>query len=193
MIGAWSITVNGQTYGPYTTERMRAFVSEGRLSPHSLVAREGTADWHEAHEEPEFTGWFAPAAPVAKPALTASFPTAAQTDSVPSPIRPSPAPRSEPAAETGPFHFVVVIERKSGGTGDVERAIASLGPYYRLQSDIWLLSAEQTVNAVRNRLVQELGKMDSLFVIDASHGKAAWFNFGPEADARIRRVWKKAS
>ena len=30
-------------------------------------------------------------------------------------------------------------------------------------------------------------------IIDASRGKAAWFNFGPEADVRIRRVWQKAS
>jgi hypothetical protein len=30
-------------------------------------------------------------------------------------------------------------------------------------------------------------------VVDASRGKAAWFNFGPEADVRIRRVWQKAS
>ena len=55
------------------------------------------------------------------------------------------------------------------------------------------LSTDLTVNAVRNRLVQELGKLDSLFVIDATRGKAAWFNFGPEGDARIRRVWQKTS
>ena len=38
---------------------MRGFVDEGRLAPHSLVAREGTADWHEARDEPEFTDVFA--------------------------------------------------------------------------------------------------------------------------------------
>ncbi len=26
-------------------------------------------------------------------------------------------------------------------------------------------------------------------VVDATHNKAAWFNFGPESDTRIRRVW----
>jgi hypothetical protein len=30
-----------------------------------------------------------------------------------------------------------------------------------------------------------------LFIVDATHDKAAWFNFGPEADARIRRIWQK--
>jgi hypothetical protein len=28
-----------------------------------------------------------------------------------------------------------------------------------------------------------------LFVIDATRNKATRFNFGPEAEARIRRVW----
>ena len=58
---------------------------------------------------------------------------------------------------------------------------------------MWIISTDQSVSAVRNRLVQELGKADSLFVIDASRGKAAWFNFGPEADVRIRRVWQKSA
>jgi hypothetical protein len=30
-----------------------------------------------------------------------------------------------------------------------------------------------------------------LFVVDATNNKAAWFNFGPEAEARIRRIWSK--
>lgn len=86
-----------------------------------------------------------------------------------------------------------MVDRKSRSTGNLEDAIASLGPAYALMPNIWILATDQSVNAVRNRLVQELGKLDSLFVIDASRGKAAWFNFGPEVDVRIRRVWKKAS
>ena len=82
---------------------------------------------------------------------------------------------------------------KSRAPGNLEEAIASLGPAYRLLPNVWIVATDQTVNAVRNRLVQELGKTDTLFVIDASRGKAAWFNFGPEADVRIRRVWQKAS
>ena len=47
------------------------------------------------------------------------------------------------------------------------------------------------MNAIRNVLVQQLGKLDVLFVVDATRDKAAWFNFGPEADARIRRNWAR--
>ena len=42
---------------------------------------------------------------------------------------------------------------------------------------------------MRNALVQKLGKIDTLFIVDAAHNKATWFNFGPETDTRIRRVW----
>jgi len=31
-----------------------------------------------------------------------------------------------------------------------------------------------------------------LFIVDATHNKAAWFNYGPENDARIRRIWQEA-
>jgi hypothetical protein len=185
MIGAWSINVSGRLYGPFTSERMRSFANEGRLAPHSLVAREGSDDWHEAHEEPEFADLFTGHAKE-NTAVAFSF-----------------APRAHPSpgggkgghekAEAGRSHFVVVIEIKSRNSGHLDEAIDSLGPNYRVMSNIWIISTDQTVNGVRNRLVQELGKTDSLFVIDASHGKAAWFNFGPEADVRIRRVWQKAS
>jgi hypothetical protein len=39
--------------------------------------------------------------------------------------------------------------------------------------------------------VQKLGKIDTLFIVDAAHDKAAWFNFGPENDARVRRMWTR--
>jgi hypothetical protein len=186
MIGAWSINVSGRAYGPFTSERMRSFATEGRLAPHSLVTREGTADWHEARDEPEFADLFA--APAREAAAQASA------------ARPA-APGSAPNSDTGIHgksdgaraHFAVVIDLKSRSSGNLEEAICSLGPAYRLLPNVWIVSTDQTVNAVRNRLVQELGKADSLFVVDASRGKAAWFNFGPEADVRIRRVWQKAS
>ena len=184
MIGAWTINVGGKIYGPYTSERMRAFVGEGRLTPNSLLAREGTSDWHEAREEPEFAELFAPH-PAPQPSLTDTQTslTAVKTFGAPAPD----------AGERGHAQFAIVVDLKSRSPGNLEQAINSLGTAYRLLPNVWIVSTDQTVNAVRNRLVQELGKLDSLFVVDATRGKAAWFNFGPEADVRIRRVWQKAS
>ena len=195
MIGAWNINVGGRLYGPFTSERMKSFVGEGRLAPHSLVAREGSSDWHEAREEPEFCDLFvrpgheaAAPSPAPQPAEEPA-PTPPVHETLPQ--RAGTAPHEKP--EGGRSHFAIVIDQKSRPVGNLDDAIVSLGPAYRLLHNVWIVSTDQTANAVRNRLVQELGKADSLFVVDASRGKAAWFNFGPEADVRIRRVWQKAS
>lgn len=188
MIGAWSMNVGGKVYGPFTSDRMREFATEGRLAPHSLIAREGTEDWHEAHDEPEFADIFPPGAAEPMPMQ--------QVVEQPAIEQPAPAAQPSPKADVADgviAHFAIVVDRKSRSTGNLEEAIAALGPAYALMPNIWILATDLSVNAVRNRLVQELGKLDSLFVIDASRGKAAWFNFGPEVDVRIRRVWKKAS
>jgi hypothetical protein len=208
MIGAWTINVSGRVYGPFTSERMRAFVGEGRLAPHSLVAREGTTDWHEARDEPEFSDTFAQrtAQTVAEPADTnpaAVTPApqqapAQQATPAPQPTiapqAPAHAANRAPSAEPAIAHFAVILDQRAqAAASNLEEAINSLGQSYRLTTNVWIIATEQTVSAVRNRLVQELGKADSLFVIDASRGKAAWFNFGPEADVRIRRVWQKSA
>jgi len=185
MTSAWTINVGGRLYGPYSAERLRSFASEGRLAPTSLIAREGASEWHEAREEPEFCDLF-----TLSPKETARAIAPA--------VEPKPAPASMATSsadvpEGKLAQFAIVIDVKSHSSGGLEQAIMSLGSAHRLVHNVWILSTQQTVNAVRNRLVSELGKSDSLFVVDASRGKAAWFNFGPDADVRIRRVWQKAS
>ena len=187
MTTTWTINVGGRLYGPYSAERLRSFASEGRLAPNSLISQEGASEWREAREEPEFCDLFNQGpketmralAPVVAPAPT---PTPAPT-----------VPTSADVPEGKLAQFAIVIDVKSHSTGGLEQAIMSLGSAHHLVHNVWILSTQQTVNAVRNRLVSELGKSDSLFVVDASRGKAAWFNFGPDADVRIRRVWQKAS
>jgi hypothetical protein len=193
MIGAWSMNVGGRAYGPYTSDRMRAFATEGRLVPNSLVSREGSEDWHEAREEPEFFDFFPDKPIVAEPVLDDAPLDAMHDNPSHGPITPVLGEHRAEQKDPGRAHFAVVVDLKSRSAGNLEKAIESLGPNYRLLNNIWVLSTDLTVNAVRNRLVQELGKLDSLFVIDATRGKAAWFNFGPESDAKIRRVWQKTA
>ena len=170
MIGAWTINLSGHIYGPYTLDRMRAFAGEGRLGSHSLVSREGAADWHEAHDEPEFTEFFADddaatdaeSAPDAQDAEDAL--DAPETATTSGPVR------VPDAHEAGRAHFTIVVDLKSRPPTGLEQAIMSFGTAHKLVSNVWIVSTDQTVNAVRNRLVQELGKPDSLFVVDATHG-----------------------
>ena len=199
MIGAWNINVGGRSYGPYSSERMLSFAAEGRLGPHSLIARDGSDDWHEARDEPEFTDLF----PAKQHVETAPHAAAVEEPEPESEPEPEADLEAEPrqvfgaalaAERTGSekAQFAIIVDLKSRAPGKLEQTIMSLGPAYKLLPNVWIVTTEQTVNAVRNRLVQELGKLDMLFVVDATRGKAAWFNFGPEADVRIRKVWQKA-
>ena len=177
MTDAWTINVSGRVYGPYTLERMRAFAEEGRLAAYSLVAHDGS-DWHEACDDAAFAKFFGGAvnAFVAEPAIVESS--------------------SDPSAEApgnGMAHLTIAVDVKSPAKAKLEQAILALGPTYKVLSNVWIVSSDQPVNTVRNRLVRELGKRDSLFVVDSTHGKAAWFNFGAAADTRIRRVWTKSA
>jgi hypothetical protein len=40
-------------------------------------------------------------------------------------------------------------------------------------------------------LEQMQGKIDTLFIVDAAHDKVAGFNFGPQTDTRIRKMWSR--
>jgi hypothetical protein len=181
MSGSWIISVAGQTYGPYGPEQMRTFAAEGRLARQSLVAHAGETEFRRAEDEPELSAIF----PSAQPAReTAIF----------QPLRQESAASfgrgEEPSRNGETSHFLVLADMKSGSIAKLEEAIATFGPTCAILPQAWLLVSEASINAVRNLLVQQLGKLDMLFVVDAGNNKAAWFNFGPEADSRIRKLWR---
>ena len=179
MAESWTISVGGRVYGPYSLEQMQGFHAENRLADHSLVARAGEEQFHPASEDPELALLFQPAIEAAAPEPAA--PEAAQPHRF--------GARAEP--EIGPSHFVVIADMKSGSITGLEEEIFTLGPAHRFGPQAWVLSSEASINTIRNALVQKLGKIDTLFIVDAAHDKAAWFNFGPETDTRIRKMWSR--
>ncbi len=182
--GPWIIDVAGRAYGPYSVEQMRAFAQEGRVVAASLVARAGETEFRTADREPLFADLFASAKPS----------TPAQTVQKREPKHPTTFGRQdddERGEHRGLSHLVVMADMKSRSISGLEEEMHKLGVTIQLLPQVWLLSAEATANAVRNILIQQLGKLDVLFVLDASRDKAAWFNFGPELDTRIRRFWAK--
>jgi hypothetical protein len=173
---SWTISVGGRSYGPYSATQMRTFVSEGRLAKHSLVAPAGQNNFKPASEDAYLASLFRPI----KPAEPEPVRATAQVHGLKR--EQAPAERTQ---------FVIIADMKSGSLAALEEEIFNLGPTYPVLPQVWIISSETSVNAIRNALVQKLGKLDTLFVVDATHNKAAWFNFGPEADARIRKIWSK--
>lgn len=169
--GMWRVNVSGQVYGPYTGHQLRDFAAEGRIAPHSIVQAgdEGLGPWITAIDDPVLGQLF----------VKSIF------------------ERSLPAADTGAdasfANLVVIADLRSGPAG-FETTLAKLGDSYRLSSQAWLLHTDRTVGTVRNELVQFLGSHDGLFIVDTSRGgKTAWFNLGPEADAKIRKVLRRTA
>lgn len=183
MSDTWTISANGHTYGPYTVVQMRAFAAEGRLASHSQVAREGEDQFHPASADSELAALFRAAAPTpARPAFFTADGDSAQQN----------FGRNEEEKAGERSHYVIVADMKSRSISGLEEEIFNFGPAYPIMPQGWILSSETSINVIRNTLVKKLGKLDTLFVIDATHDKAAWFNFGPEAETRFRRIWQKA-
>ncbi|HWC63271.1 MAG TPA: DUF4339 domain-containing protein [Rhizomicrobium sp.] len=181
----WTISVGTKVYGPYTTGQMRAFYGEGRLAPHSLVARGGEDQFHPAGEDPD---------------LAALFPSNSYPDQapLPSPRAPEPQPAPEPrrfgqdAEASGErTRFVIIADMKSGSISALEEEIFNLGQAFRFMPQAWVVTSEVSLSTIRHALVQKLGKLDTIFVVDTVRDRAAWFNFGPEADSRFRRMWSR--
>jgi hypothetical protein len=179
MSGLWTISVAGQAYGPYSTEQMEGFAAEGRLARQSLVTTAGETDLRRAADEPELAHIFQS--------------SAANERAVAQPLHRDVREfgRAESQSHDGEcLHMLIVADIKSGSIAKLEEEIATLGQSVAILPQAWLLATSASVNSVRNQLVKQLGKLDMLFVADASHDKAAWFNFGPESDARIRKIWR---
>ena len=88
-------------------------------------------------------------------------------------------------------NFVIIADLRGTGTGQLQSAISKMGQSYRLTSSSWVLRCAQTAGSIRNALTVLLGRQDSIFVVDTSHNKTAWFNLGPDADVHIRKVWAR--
>jgi hypothetical protein len=159
---------------------MQGFHAENRLADHSLIARAGEEQFHPAIEDPE---------------LAPLFNKGVEPEQAAPAAEPAPAPhrfgRSEPEMDAQPSHFVIVADLKSGSISGLEEEIFTLGQAHRFMPQAWVLSSDASINTIRNALVQKLGKIDTLFIVDAAHDKAAWFNFGPESDTRIRKMWSR--
>src|SRR5207302_164236 len=114
MSGSWTISVAGQTYGPYSTEQMQAFAAEGRLARQSLVAPAGETEFRRAAEEPELAGIFQPSAAANERAVAQTLHR-----------EPREFGRADSQTHTGEWsHLLIVADMKSGSIAKLEEEIA---------------------------------------------------------------------
>jgi hypothetical protein len=189
----WRINVSGQVYGPYTGHQIKAFAAEGRVAAHSIVQTGESGPWITAIDDPVLAQLFVVSHPPA--ATPMAEPIQHKTHAAPAAAAAQPASANgahAPAAEIVDANFIIIADIRARSSAPFEATLNRIGANYRLNPLVWLLHTDKSAGAIRNELVQHLGTTDSVFIADANRGKMAWFNLGPEADARIRKVWAKA-
>lgn len=173
------INAGSRVYGPYNAEQMQIFRDQGRLAPHSLVARTGQDNYRPAAEDQSLAPLFAAlAAPAPEPA-------AAKAE------QPTKFGREIENTDGDVNRYVIIADMKSGSIAGLDEEINKMGPACRLIMQTWILNSEISLSTLRSALTQKLGKLDNLLIVDASHDKAAWFNFGPEMETRLRSLWMR--
>jgi hypothetical protein len=182
--GHWSLKHGDDVYGPYTFEAMEGYIAEGRVAGHSIIAPTGTDDWSEAKEVSIFAGFF----DVDRAEVTASTPSHPQDRK---PVYGAKKGQVDRRKRPDTSNFTIITDIKSRHGATLEQTIMSLGTALKIANNAWVVNCAGTAPGILNQLSKVVSKQDGLFIADATRDRTAWFNFGPETDAKIRRVWRR--
>jgi len=196
---AWFVAADGKPYGPYTEVQLKGFIGEGRVGATTPVMRTGER-WALASEHASLAWIFsrsgpsapapvgaAPQPPIAE-ALPGSGPAPA-TPSAPVPMLNGAAAPADTEAAAAIAKVVIIAELRTGSTIAFENAVSKLGPSYRMNQFVWFVQTQLPIAQIRKELVPFAGRNDPIVIADTSHGRAAWINFGPGAEATIKALW----
>lgn len=185
----WCLKSNDRVYGPYSSRDLKKFAQEGRFAAWSLVAPAGSRDWKEARLEPAFAQYFG-AAPMHDSAR--SFGKLDRSEDGREPRRPRPlgSVKSSPSTDQiESANFVIIFDVVNAAASRVENALSGLGAPFRLAENVWSINCALTAIGVRNAIAPFLRPHETLFVIDATHGRTSWQNYAPEAHAKITKAY----
>jgi len=183
--GAWFIQSAGQVWGPYPEARMSSFVEEGRVAADTLVGSRPDGPFAPAAHQPRLRVLFGEAEPELRP--SAQAPPAPRPSE---PIQPEAGGRPAPAAAAGVEQPLLIWTTLTGARADrFETLLGAYGPFARVHSGLWLVRARMGPAALRNALTRRIEAADTLMVIAAEAGQAAWFNLDGETDRTLRQLW----
>lgn len=213
----WYVQVEGQSYGPYSAEQMKAYVIEGRVAPQSFISPSEMQSFAPAHQFPEYLSWsqkeavpLKAAAPqnILRPMSNVGGGVLARqmqpATYAPQNIAPNPSLNTQSQiapqmvyqqdAQAAPNAqaktvFIVMAEIRSDNGLQFLQALQQEGTAQRIGDSVWLLRSQTSVEQLRNRLSNTLTKDDRLFLLDSFANKTAWFNIGSDMDVRIRELW----
>ena len=179
----WCVKVDEKVYGPYTSEQLRKFASEGRLAAWSLIAPAGSRAWREANTESIFSSVFGVSdIKLKKTGAPRAFGKRDDTDS-------NNTQGQAAAGDSKVANFVIIFDVVNAAASRVEAAIMSLGPAFMITENVWSVTCELTAIGVRNVIAPYLNPKESIFVVDTTRGRSSWQNFSPEKHAKISAAY----
>jgi hypothetical protein len=161
----WWVKTNEKVYGPYTGSQMSRFIIEGRVAGTTKVSVKPDGEWNEAR-------------------YCHAFRSALHEERTTFHVN-----KTERRSEAAQANMLIWSDIITGASRRVESELRALGPVAEITAGLYMLRTHKTAGVVRNAISQALGTGDKVLVIDASRDRLAWFNLGPETDARIREVW----
>ncbi|MES1990848.1 MAG: hypothetical protein V4441_07850 [Pseudomonadota bacterium] len=207
----WLLKYGDRVYGPYSFDAMTGYIAEGRVIASSIIAPEGTTaeslNWWPASKVDVFAESFgipkeqyrvapnyrAPAEQIEDVKEIEETPVVvAETTEAKRPAYGPSKGQIDRRRQPETANFIVIMDIKARYAGQLEQAIMSLGPAYKLAPNVWCVNADSTTAGLLNDLSIHIGKTDSMFIVDATRDRTAWHNLGPETDAKLRRVWRRA-
>lgn len=98
--------------------------------------------------------------------------------------------RKEDTAD--PSNYLVIAKLTGTGRMQLMGTLNRLGTFAEVMPGVWALRSGARQSRVRERLQATVTSGDQVMIANASTGRLAWLNLGPEADVHIRRVWDAA-
>ena len=92
-------------------------------------------------------------------------------------------------SESGVSNYLVIARLSGTGQMQLMGALNRLGKFAEVMPGVWALRSQAKQSRVRERLQATISAGDQVMIANASTGRLAWLNLGPEADVHIRRVW----
>jgi len=191
----WYVRAEGRVWGPYPDARMGTFVTEGRISPSSLVCDALEGPFVPAEQLnplrrlfglPLLEGEVDATTGESQAALEAQAPERRDRLAGLQALLEQAGARPAAAASRP---ILVIAALASLPPTAFESILAQHGPFERLEDGLWLVRTRLAPAALRNALSRRLRADDRLIAVDAPLNRTAWFNLSAEKERRARALW----
>lgn len=155
----WRVKVNDKVYGPYTLGQMQTFQRERRIGPNTLVETEKPDEFRPASTHQALAFLF------------------------------DKAESKRPEISVEPANYLIIARLNETTPIQVVEVLNRLGKFADVMPGVWALRSVMRQGHIREQLKAAIATDEQVMIANATTGRLAWLNLGPDADAHIQRIW----